>query len=201
VRPACAAVAALLAGLACEERPARGPVRQVSQADYDRWRRPEALIAALELRPGDAVVDLGAGRGYLTRRLAAAVGPRGRVVATDIDPDLIAALGRLEPVADGAPIEARLVTPDRPGLEPGRYDLVLMAEVDHLVPDRRAYLAQLRPALSARGRVAVSNRIYHRASLLAAARDAGYSVVADRTAELPGQFLVLLAPDAQPAVK
>src|SRR4051812_47057700 len=65
--------------------------RAMSQAAYDGWRQPDAVIAALGLSPGQVVADVGAGKGYLSGRLARAVGPTGRVVATDIDPDALAA--------------------------------------------------------------------------------------------------------------
>jgi hypothetical protein len=57
-----------------------------------------------------------------------------------------------------------------------------------------AYLRQLRGALSGRGRLAVSNRLHHRQALLAAAQEAGFEVKAEHRTELPGQYLVLLAP-------
>lgn len=190
-------VAASAVALGCgrspepDTRPAR---RGMTQADYDAWRRPDVLVSALALSSGDTVADVGAGRGYLTGRLAAAVGPRGRVVATDIDAAAIAQVERLPSTPGAAPIETRLVAADRPGLEAGRYDLILMAEVDQYLADRVAYLRQLRGALSPRGRIAVSNRLHHRGALLGAAREAGFEVMAEHREELPGQYLVLLAP-------
>ena len=190
-------LAALLPGcLQPDEPEPPPPARTLSSADYDRWRQPDRLIGALGLRPGDRVADVGAGRGYLTGRLAAAVGPTGRVVATEIDPDRVADLSRLPAVPGGAPVEVRLVRPDETGLEAGGYELVLLAQVDHLLPDRVASLRQLAGALSSRGRLAVSNRVQHRARLLAAARAAGLAVVSQLD-ELPGQFLVLLSPDPE----
>jgi len=190
--------AVVLLALACSrsqerEAPAR---REMTPADYDAWRRPDVLVAALALQAGDVVADVGAGSGYLTGRLASAVGPTGRVVATDIDAAALAQVDRLRPAVGAAPIETRLVAADRPGLEQGHYDLILLAEVDQYLADRAAYLRQLRAALSGRGRIAVSNRLYHRAALLAAAREAGFAIVAEHRAELPGQYLVLLAPAA-----
>src|SRR5262245_58399241 len=168
----------------------------MTSADYDAWRRPDVLVAALALQAGDVVADVGAGSGYLTGRLASAVGPTGRVVATDIDAAALAQVDRLRPAAGAAPIETRLVAADRPGLEQGHYDLILLSEVDQYLADRAAYLRQLRAALSGRGRIAVSNRLHHRAALLAAAREAGFAIVAEHRTELPGQYLVLLAPAA-----
>jgi cyclopropane fatty-acyl-phospholipid synthase-like methyltransferase len=166
----------------------------MSAAEYDRWRQPERVIAALGLAPGMHVADVGAGAGYLTLRLARAVSPGGRVTATDIDPAALAELARRAGAAGGrAPIEVRQVAPDDPGLEAGSYDRVLLAEVDQLLPDRAAYLDRLRAALAPGGRVAVENRIDRRAALMDAAARAGYAVDKDVT-DLPGQFLVLLAP-------
>lgn len=168
--------------------------RILGQEDYDSVRRPDLVIASLGLSVGDQVVDLGAGRGYFTHRLAVAVGPTGRVVATDIDPAVLAEIDRRPVTGEMAAIETRVVEADEPGLEPGRYDLVLMAEVDHLLSDRAGYLAKLRTALASGGRLAVANRLQHRAGLMEAAREAGYAVVSERLADLPGQFLVVLIP-------
>ena len=59
------------------------PVMGHSGADWlDRPEReeeeaPSKAVALLQLRPGDVVADVGAGSGYMTVRLARAVGPTG----------------------------------------------------------------------------------------------------------------------------
>ena len=166
----------------------------MSAEEYDRWRQPERVIAALDLAAGQRVADVGAGSGYFTLHLARAVGPRGRVTATDIDERAVSALRALDRPAGAAPIEVRQVAPDDPGLERGAYDRILLAQVDHYLADRVDYLRRLRAMLSAGGRVAVSNRVQHRSGLLRDAAAAGYAVVGDL--DLPGQFAVLLAPEA-----
>ncbi len=200
-----AAFAIGLAGLGCgDARESRGarPAASLSPEAYDRWRKPERVVAALGLARGQSVADIGAGTGYFTLRLAEAVGPTGRVTATDVDPAALSTLDQLSRRAStsapgAAPIDVRRALPDDPGLESGRYDRILVAQVDHLLADRVDYLRRLRTALAPGGRVAVANRIPHRAALMRAAAAAGYSVAAD-VAELPGQFLVLLAPDPAP---
>ncbi len=120
----------------------------------DRHRQPERVIAALGLVPGERIADVGAGRGYFTFRLAAAVGPTGRVVATDIDDHALATL-RASATAN---VEVRKVTAADPGLEPASYDLVFLSEVDQYLPDRVDYLRRLGAALAPHGRIAVTNR-------------------------------------------
>ena len=149
-------------------------------------------MAALHIAPGAVVADVGAGAGYLTHRLAAATGPSGRVVATDIDGSSLRRIGF------GGPREATIITrtvsAEDPGLEPGGYDLILLSEVDHLLVDRVAYLRQLIPALKpGSGRIAISNRRTHRAAALAAAERAGLSPKAEFDG-LPAHFLIEVAP-------
>ncbi len=150
------------------------------------------MVAELHITPGAVVADVGAGGGYLTHRLAAAAGTKGRVVATDTDGN---SLQRIGPSGSGeAPIVTRTVSPVDPALEPGSYDLILLSEVDHLLVDREAYLRQLVPALKpGTGRIAISNRRVHRAPLLAAAERAGLSLRAEFEG-LPAHFLLEVAP-------
>ncbi|HTE53735.1 MAG TPA: class I SAM-dependent methyltransferase [Kofleriaceae bacterium] len=192
------------AGSPPAERPAGAS--GMSKEAYDRWRRPEVVLAALRLADGQRVADVGAGIGYFTPLLATAVGPRGQVVATDIDPRALSALSALaqraseltgEKSRGAAPIEVRQVEAGDPGLEPGRYDRILVAQVDHLLADRVDYLRRLRAALAPGGLVVVVNRIHHRSGLLRAAAAAGYAISEDLTG-LPGQYLAILSPE-QPA--
>jgi predicted methyltransferase len=55
----------------------------------DEWQKPQALVDALQVRPGMTVADLGAGTGYFSRYLSAAVGPQGAVLAIEIEPTLL----------------------------------------------------------------------------------------------------------------
>ena len=167
----------------------REPVPPAAPSALDRYRQPDRVIAALEIKRGQRVADVGAGAGYFTFRLADAVGPDGRVVATDIDDAALAAL-RAHPAKN---VVVRKVAPDDPGLEAGAYDLIFLSEVDQYLPDRATYLGKLRAALVPDGRVAVTNRRGFRPMLVAAAEQAGYAIVGEIT-DLPNHFLVLLRP-------
>ena len=56
----------------------------IVEAERDQWQRPSDVIRALDLKPGNVVVDLGCGSGYFTLKLSAPVGQSGRVLAEDI---------------------------------------------------------------------------------------------------------------------
>jgi cyclopropane fatty-acyl-phospholipid synthase-like methyltransferase len=181
------------------QRPTPTPdERRRAEQAFDRYRRPDLLLAALELKRGERVADLGAGRGYLSVRLAAAVGPTGLVVATDIDATALAALRTQAPgakAAGTARIEARQVTADDPGLAQERYDLILMCEMDHLLAHRVDYLARLRSHLLPSGRLAVCNRRADRQALLYAATAAGFALRKEEQ-HLPAHFLFIFGVDS-----
>src|SRR5580765_5067182 len=59
------------------------------QARFDAERKPEKVVEALNIHNGSRVADIGAGSGLLTVHLARAVKPDGKVVATDIDDDVL----------------------------------------------------------------------------------------------------------------
>ncbi|MEF8789243.1 MAG: methyltransferase domain-containing protein [Haloarculaceae archaeon] len=62
-----------------------------------RWRR--AAADALELSPGDTVVEMGCGTGANLPHLRRRVGPEGRVVGVDLTPELLARAGARTPEA------------------------------------------------------------------------------------------------------
>ena len=67
----------------------------LERAERDREERTDLLMTALALQPGMVVADIGAGTGYLARRMARAVAPTGRVVAVDVQPQMVRLLQKL----------------------------------------------------------------------------------------------------------
>ncbi len=179
------------------DKPPTGPARpnpgrpsaSDEQARFDRERHPELIVKALGLTPGAVVADVGAGTGLLTIHLARAVAPGGRVVATDVDGavlDMLESRLAAEKLVDV--VERRVVSADMPGLEPGRYDAILLAQVDHYFSDPPGWMRAAAPALKPNGRLVIENRTYHREPALAAAAAAGFRLVAEST-EVPGEFI------------
>lgn len=120
-----------------------------------KWQKPDDVVKALDLKPGETVVDIGAGTGYFTRRFAKAVGPSGEALGLDIEPGMIEYMKADAKKLGLKNYEARVVKPDDPRLAPHSADVVFFCDVLHHVDDRVAYLKTIAPALRPGGRVAV----------------------------------------------
>ena len=118
------------------------------------WQRPEDVVAALAIEPGDTVADLGAGEGYFLPYLSDAVGSDGTVYAVDVDAEIVRELAERFP-PDSTNVKATLGELDDPKLPAESLDLVLIVNTYHHIEDRPAYFRRLQAGLGAGGRVAV----------------------------------------------
>lgn len=121
----------------------------------DEWQQPDRIVAALKLEPGMSVADIGAGTGYFSRRLSSAVGASGAVFVVEVEPNLVTHLrdrAETEKTANVIPV---LASADNPRLPAASIDLALFVDAYHHVDGRLAYLAVLKRALRAGGRVAI----------------------------------------------
>jgi ubiquinone/menaquinone biosynthesis C-methylase UbiE len=114
---------------------------------------PSKAIALLSLRPGTTVADVGAGSGYMTAKLARAVGPTGRVFAVDIQPEMIALIDARVKREGLTNVTSVLGEPDDPKLADGSVDLELMVDVYHELAHPQIVLRRLRRALRSDGRL------------------------------------------------
>lgn len=177
---------------------------RLEDPDRARWQRPAALVRALGLRRGQTVAEIGAGSGYLVRRIARAVGPRGRVYAVDAEPRMLPVLMdrlRRAHIANVTPV---LGSDDDPFLPDRSCDLVLVVNTYHHFPGGPRYLRRLARLLRSGGRLVnvdfhrretpvgppVERRIA-REAFLRDARSAGLRLVREPTF-LPYQYCLIL---------
>lgn len=92
---------------------------------------PDRLVTELKLQPGEAVADIGAGTGYFSRRLAQKVGPAGKVLAVDVQPEMLALLTNSNARMGITNIYGVLGTTTDPQLANESVDLALMVDVYH----------------------------------------------------------------------
>jgi arsenite methyltransferase len=135
-------------------RPAEEWVKTLDAPDRVKAMKIDEVIAALDVRPGAIVADVGAGSGVLSGPLAIATGTKGVLYAVDIDKGLLAHIARR--AADQKLTNIRTVLGEftDPKL-PERVDLAFMNDVLHHVADRGAYLRSLASYLKPGGRIAI----------------------------------------------
>lgn len=112
------------------------------------------LVQALDLKPGQAVADIGAGSGVISLLLSKQVGPQGTVLAVDIQQEMLDALAvhcKRQGVTNVEPV---LGTTTSPNLKPGTVDLVIMVDVYHEFDMPFEMLSGIAKSLKPGGRVA-----------------------------------------------
>lgn len=172
----------------------------------DAWQMPSRVIDALNLKPGMAVADIGAGTGYFSVRLAKAV-PDGRVYSVDVEPAMLDHLrkrAQTEKLTNVTPVQATGANPNLPA----PMDVVLIVNTYHHLPSREAYFADLRKSLTPSGRVAIVDFKkdapegpprefrFERAQIIEEMTQAGYTLQASHDF-LPRQHFLIFAPAAK----
>jgi putative heme-binding domain-containing protein len=125
----------------------------LTRPDRDGDERPELLLDALDIAQGVAVADLGAGTGYFTWRLARRVGPRGKVLAVEIQRPMLDRIAEEAKSRGLGSVEPILGTAGDPRLPEGALDLVFIANAYHEFAEPEAILAAARRALKPDGRL------------------------------------------------
>ena len=109
----------------------------------DGKQKPLELVAAMDIKPGMTVADIGTGTGYMLKFLSDAVGPTGKVFGEDIQTDFLDR-ARAKTVPN---TELILGTITDPKLPPGSVDRALVLDVYHHFDYPDKMLAAIRSAL------------------------------------------------------
>lgn len=140
------------------------PIRPVAPIVSDRWRAEDErervgeaarVIEWLGIKPGMTVADIGAGSGYYAVRLAAQVGPGGRVLAQDIMSDYLARLKDRVTRAALTNVSVGLGEPGDPRLPRDSTDVAVLVHMYHEIEQPFALLANLVPALRPGARIGI----------------------------------------------
>jgi precorrin-6B methylase 2 len=118
-------------------------------------QRVADIFEAMAVRPGAVVADVGAGGGFLTVRLAQAVGTGGRVIAVDTDKAVIARLQARVQQEALTNVEIVQGDEDDPRLAPESLDAVVLVNAYHEMRAYQAMLRHFRRALKPKGRLVI----------------------------------------------
>jgi len=114
--------------------------------------RPDLLLEELRLQPGMTVADIGAGSGYLSRRMAPVVRP-GRVFAVDVQPQMVAMLTALSQKSEFKNLVPIQADADNVKLPPASIDLAVFVDVYHELAYPHEVMRSLIRALKPGGQV------------------------------------------------
>jgi len=135
------------------------PVMSYQGAEWlDREERlteeePDIALRAIQVPRGGVVADVGAGSGYMTTRLAKLVGPTGKVLANDLQPQMLELLRARLVKEKITNVETVLGSVEDPKLPENALDLVLMVDVYHELSEPQQMLRNIRRALKPSGRL------------------------------------------------
>lgn len=121
----------------------------------DAWQKPDEVVALMGIPGGAIVADVGAGTGYFEARLARAAGAGGKVIALDVEPDMVAFMTKRFDREATPNVEARACGLDTTGLEPGSVDRILIVDTWHHIGAREAYAKHLASVLRPGGTVTI----------------------------------------------
>lgn len=127
----------------------------LERPEREQEERPEEVIRAMDLKPGQIVADIGCGSGYFTRRMAKVVAPEGKVYGVDIQPEFLEMLKTRcadEKITNVTPV---LGAEDDPKLPTGTVDWMLLVDVYHEFQQPQPMLAHMRDALKPDGKIAL----------------------------------------------
>jgi precorrin-6B methylase 2 len=119
----------------------------------EREERTDLLLEALALKPGMIVADIGAGTGYLSRRMAPLVAPGGKIIALDLQPEMVNMLQAAVNRSGLKQIEVKQSSVDNIKLPKNSIDMAIMVDVYHELAYPYEVMASILEALKPRGRL------------------------------------------------
>ncbi|MEO7109274.1 MAG: methyltransferase domain-containing protein [Polyangiaceae bacterium] len=125
----------------------------LDRANRDETQKPEHVLDVMGVHAGQTVADIGCGSGYFSVHLAKRVGNTGRVLATDLQPEMLALLDKKVQAAHLTNITPILATEADAKLPPSSVDIALFVDVYHELTHPLVTMAQVKASLRSGGKV------------------------------------------------
>jgi ubiquinone/menaquinone biosynthesis C-methylase UbiE len=139
-------------GREAEEAEGRGRLTELRQRLYGA--ATQQMLEAVQLKPGDHVLDIAAGTGDQSRQAARLVGSTGSVLATDISQEMLAVAARLAQQEGLSNLTTQVMNAEQLDLAENSYDAVISRLGLMLIPRQQQALAEIWRVLKPGGRVA-----------------------------------------------
>ncbi|QDU94086.1 class I SAM-dependent methyltransferase [Lignipirellula cremea] len=135
-------------------------VERFEREGRDAFDHRQEVVAALRLKPGMAVADVGAGTGLFTRMFSPLLGEKGKVYAVDISEEFVAHVERIAKEQKQNNIVGVVCKPDSVVLPPASVDLVFICDTYHHFEFPHKTMRSIHRALKPGGKVVLID--FHR---------------------------------------
>jgi len=176
-------------------------IQRFESEERDAYQQPEKVLNYLGDLKGKTVMDIGAGSGYFSVKLAR---EGARVIAADVDREFQAYV-RLRIAEEGLEdqVETRLIPYDSPDLEPAEVDMVFIVNTYHHIQNRIDYFSKVKSGLTEGGELVVIDffkveaptgpPVDHKLSMdvvIDELKKAGYENIQAEVSLLPYQYII-----------
>ncbi len=128
-------------------------------ADRDKWQKAEELIRHLNLKPSDQVADVGCHEGYMTVKLSAIVGLKGKVFAVDVEKPKLDKLTTILATRNINNVQTIKGDYDDPKLPLNQLNAVIILDTYHEMDDHDKILQHIKNSLTPGGRLVMCEAI------------------------------------------
>jgi arsenite methyltransferase len=120
-----------------------------------RKSKPNEIIKALDIQPGQTVADIGSGGGFFTFLFSQIVGEKGNVYAVDTNQDFLEFIDKQAIRLGLTNIRTVHTTDQEIALPSNSVDLLFVRSVYHHLQNRSQYFSKAKKLLTAKGRIAI----------------------------------------------
>ena len=128
-------------------------IAALEDPNRENYQKPNDVLDALALKPGEVVADIGAGSGYFTVRFSNALKESGRVYAVDVSQDMIDYMNRRFQETNARNVTTIMSAADDPRLPDSSVDRIFICDTWHHIENRSQYITRLKKALRAGGQI------------------------------------------------
>lgn len=139
--------------------PCKNVYTESAWKERDSWQKADAILAQLNLKPGDQVADIGCHEGYMSVKLSTLVGTDGKVYAVDVESSRLDKLRehlKSRQITNVVPV---LGDRDDPKIPTNSFQAVLIIDSYHEMKDHDKILQKIKAALRSGGRLVICEAI------------------------------------------
>ncbi len=181
------------------QSPVEELVERFESPERDAYQKPEKVLEYLGDLNGKTIMDIGAGSGYFSVKMAKG---GAKVIAADVNDEFQAFLEDRIEKEQLQNITTRKIPYDSPGLEEGEVDMVLIVNTYHHIEDRPDYFAKVKSGIKENGKLVIIDFFdadipvgpkHHKISIdtvISELKEAGYTRFEANVSLLPYQYII-----------